>query len=94
MDNSSVQPNISLDHPRTLPLYTSASAASPKVRKSPEVLAMFRQRVHTGPRLLSAGRRALGVLGAQTRAAAFSERPREETNMGRGGRTLQYAERC
>ena len=41
------------------------------------------QRVHTGPRLLSAGRRALGVLGAQTRAAAFSERPREETNMGR-----------
>jgi hypothetical protein len=35
MDNSSVQPNISLDHPRMLPLYTSASDASPKVRKSP-----------------------------------------------------------
>ena len=34
MNNSSVQPNISLDHPKTLPLYTSASDASPKVRKS------------------------------------------------------------
>jgi len=43
MDNSSVQPNISLDHPRTLPLYTSASDASPKARKSPEVMAGFDQ---------------------------------------------------
>src|SRR5262245_42556652 len=40
-DNSSVQSNISLDHLRTLPLYTSASAASPKVRESPEVMAGF-----------------------------------------------------